>query len=77
MKNIATVILAIMAINFLGTAQHTNILIDDEGSWMQPEEPSIIINPKNTDHMVGGSNINNYYYSTDGGYTWSYQEMSS
>ena len=58
-------------------AQHTNILIDEEGSWSQPEEPSIIVNPKNTDHMVGGANINNVYYSTDGGYTWNTDVMSS
>ena len=58
-------------------SQHTNVLIDDEGSWMQPEEPSIIVNPKNTDHMVGGSNIDNVYYSTDGGYSWTVSALSS
>ncbi|MBE9485501.1 MAG: T9SS type A sorting domain-containing protein, partial [Bacteroidetes bacterium] len=57
--------------------QHTNILIDDVGSFMQPEEPTIIVNPKNTDHMVGGSNIDNMYYSTDGGYTWNHETLSS
>ncbi|HSG67273.1 MAG TPA: T9SS type A sorting domain-containing protein [Bacteroidales bacterium] len=58
-------------------SQHTNILIDDDGSWTQPEEPSIIVNPKNTDHMVGGANIDNVYYSTDGGYTWTTSVLSS
>ncbi len=57
--------------------QHTNILIDDIGSYMQPEEPTIIVNPKNTDHMVGGSNIDNMYYSTDGGYTWNHNTLNS
>jgi len=37
---------------------------------MPPEEPSIFVNPKNTDHIVGGANINNVYSSFDGGYTW-------
>ena len=58
-------------------AQHTNILIDDDGSWTQPEEPSIMINPKNTDHMVGGANIDNLYYSVDGGLTWTTSVLSS
>jgi hypothetical protein len=57
--------------------QHMNILVDDEGSFMEPEEPSIIIDPLNTDHLVGGSNINNYYISTDGGYTWEHGFLTS
>ncbi len=47
--------------------QYQNIVIDSEGS---PEEPSIMINPNNPDQLVAGSNIDNYYYSEDGGYTW-------
>ncbi len=58
-------------------AQHTNILIDDVGSFYPPEEPSIIIDPKNTDHLVAGSNIDNYYISTDGGQTWEKGNLSS
>jgi hypothetical protein len=52
-------------------AQHTNILIDDEGFTFAPEEPSIVVNPNNTDHMIAGSNVDNMYFSTDGGMTWS------
>jgi hypothetical protein len=48
-------------------SQHTNILI---GTANSPNEPSIIINPKNTDELYAGSNIDNYYYSIDGGFTW-------
>lgn len=55
-------------------AQHTNILITDQWS---PEEPSITLNPKNPDIMVGGCNIYQYFYSTDGGYTWENEEMTS
>ncbi len=58
-------------------AQHTNVLIDDEGFTVAPEEPTIIINPNNTDHMVGGSNVDNMYYSTDGGHTWQREKLSS
>jgi hypothetical protein len=48
-------------------AQHQNILISTTAS---PNEPSIIINPKNTDQLYGGANIDSYYYSNDAGYTW-------
>ncbi|NOX46817.1 MAG: T9SS type A sorting domain-containing protein [Chlorobi bacterium] len=48
-------------------AQHQNVVIDNSGS---PEEPSIYVNPKNTDQLVGGANINNVYSSNDGGLTW-------
>jgi len=58
-------------------AQHTNVLIDEDGSWAQPEEPSIIVNPKNTDHMVAGANIDNLYFSSDGGLTWTTDVLSS
>jgi hypothetical protein len=48
-------------------AQHQNILISTSYS---PNEPSIIINPKNTSQLYGGANIASYYYSDDAGYTW-------
>ena len=44
-----------------------NIQIDNSGA---PEEPSIIINPKSTNYIAAGANINFYYYSSDGGLTW-------
>ena len=33
-------------------------------------EPSICINPKNTNEVIAGSVLNDYYYSTDGGESW-------
>lgn len=48
-------------------AQYTNILV---GNSYQPEEVSICINPKNSNQVVAGANINNVFYSTDGGLTW-------
>jgi hypothetical protein len=64
------IILAVAAIFFLTlvNAQHTNVLIGNQGN---PEEPTIMINPKNTNEIVAGANINRYYYSKDGGETWS------
>lgn len=48
-------------------AQHANIVI---GNNHDPEEPSIAINPKNTQQLIAGANIDLYYISNDGGYTW-------
>jgi hypothetical protein len=48
-------------------AQHQNVLISTSYS---PNEPSIIINPKNTNQLYGGANIASYYYSNDAGFTW-------
>ncbi|MBN1340648.1 MAG: T9SS type A sorting domain-containing protein [Bacteroidales bacterium] len=56
------------------SAQHTNVLISNSNA---PEEPSIYVNPTNTDHLVGGANINNVYYSNDGGLTWNVSTLQS
>ena len=63
-----------LLINFIITlfvsplhAQFTNVLIDNSSN---PEEPSIVINPKNPLQIAAGSNLYNSYYSTDGGATW-------
>jgi hypothetical protein len=48
-------------------AQYPNILVGDEH---EPNEPSICINPRNPLQMVAGVNTDNYYYSGDGGLTW-------
>ena len=46
---------------------YTNVQIQNTGS---PEEVSICINPKNTNQIVAGANIDNYYYSTNAGVNW-------
>ncbi len=58
-------------------SQHTNILIHYESGYNSPEEPTIVIDPLNTNNLVAGANINNYYYSTDGGYNWEKGILSS
>lgn len=42
-----------------------------------PNEPSIAIDPKNTNVLIAGSNIDNYYYSIDSGYTWNENTLYS
>lgn len=63
-----------LTVSLIASAQHENILISTSNV---PEEPSIYVNPNNQDHIVGGANIKNYYYSNDGGYTWTGGIMSS
>lgn len=77
MKFLSYILPLLFLLSVASQAQHTNILIDEYGSWTQPEEPSIMVNPKNTDHMVAGANIDNMYYSTDGGYSWTVGALSS
>lgn len=55
-------------------AQHTNIMIGNNGD---PEEPSIMINPKNPAQMVAGANITKYYFSSDSGSTWTEGALTS
>lgn len=56
-----------LAVSSTGFCQYPNVMISDIAN---PEEPSIYINPKNTNQILAGANINAYYYSNDGGYTW-------
>lgn len=54
--------------------QHQNVMISDQNGC---NEPSIIINPKNTDQLYAGTNLNNVYYSVDGGFTWTEEQLYS
>lgn len=40
-------------------------------------EPSIAINPLNTNQIAAGSILNNYHYSKDGGKTWTNSLLTS
>jgi hypothetical protein len=51
-----------------------NVLISSQGS---PNEPSIIMDPKNPGRMVAGANLNNCYTSSDTGRTWQEKTMYS
>jgi hypothetical protein len=62
-----SVIVVLFAVN-TGFSQHQNVMISSSNS---PEEPSIYVSPVNTDQLIGGSNINNFYHSEDGGLSWS------
>ena len=59
-----------------GISISRNILVSLPGN-IRPEEVSICINPANPDNLAAGSNLNFYYYSTDGGWTWTEGRMTS
>lgn len=63
-------ILFFLLVTFSATqlySQFTNVMISDNNS---PNEPSIVIDPNNTNTLFAATNINNYYISTDAGETW-------
>jgi len=62
--------------NFDGISISRNILVSLPGN-IKPEEVTICINPKNPLNVVAGSNLDFYYYSTDGGFTWTEGRLSS
>ncbi|MCK5147628.1 T9SS type A sorting domain-containing protein [bacterium] len=57
-------------------AQVANYRVDN-GNANQPNEVSIAINPQDPQNIVAASNLNYYYYSKDGGYTWTQDELRS
>lgn len=73
MKNIIAVLFLCFCILQLN-AQHTNIMISN-GNY--PEEPSVFVNPKNTNQIIAGSNINNFYFSNNGGNSWTESLLQS
>jgi hypothetical protein len=73
MKYFFMIIVSFLSLSSMAQT-HPNIMIGDQN---QPEEPSIYVNPKNTNEIVAGANIKHYYYSQDGGYTWQGDYLSS
>lgn len=74
MKNKILLTALLLFIFKTSAAQYTNILITNTSS---PNEPSICINPKNTNQIVAGSNLNLYYYSTNAGLNWTKRTLTS
>jgi len=59
---------------FVAFGQYQNVMISSVSS---PNEPSIALNPKNTNQIVAGANLRSFYFSIDGGVNWTRQAMES
>jgi hypothetical protein len=55
-------------------SQYQNIKVSKSG---KPEEVTISINPTNPLNLAAGANIDYYYYSMDGGLTWTEGHLAS
>jgi len=55
-------------------SQYPNILVDGNGD---PEEVTIAVNPLNPNILAAGSNIDNFYRSTNGGNSWIESQLFS
>jgi len=65
-------LLALWLVLQSGSSQ--NIMISNEHN---PNEPSIIMDPKHPNVIIGASNLRNYYVSLDTGRTWTTQLLNS
>lgn len=56
-----------------------NVMIaqTQKGDHFGPCEPSICINPRNTNNIVAGAVLDHYYWSNDGGRTWEAARLKS
>ncbi len=73
MKNFILLLLCFSGIDALAQQK----LIKVNRSMNAPEEVSIAINPVHPNCVAASSNINNYYYSINGGSTWKEKKVSS
>ncbi len=69
-----SLILLFFLVNTYG--QYLNVRVDGPQS-ISPNEVSIAINPVDPNYLAAGANIDYFYSSSDGGFTWSESSMSS
>lgn len=74
MKKLIFILTAVIMLHENANSQFQNVMITNTGS---PNEPAICINPKNTNQLVAGSNLNFYFYSTNGGFSWTKATLTS
>lgn len=72
---------SLLLVFFQGTSQskYENIKIDEqEGIFTYPPcEPSIVVNPKDPQNIIGGAILDKVYISEDGGHTWNVDKLES
>jgi hypothetical protein len=56
-------------VNSISYSQFQNVKIGNYNSY-SPQEPTIVVDPKNTNNLLVAANTNLFYYSTNGGFNW-------
>jgi hypothetical protein len=78
MKILSVFILFFGAFSALSQFQNVQLPLPKKATYFYSQvEPSIYINPKNTNEIIAGSVMNDYYYSADGGVTWKSKSIES
>lgn len=85
MRNSSTLFIALMLLvsctrktsQSLSLPDFEVISIHSSGSFIGPCEPTICINPLNVNEVYAGSVLDNFYFSPDGGRSWSIKKLTS
>ena len=76
LAHLIAIVVAAAAWPSAGHAQHPNVRVSGSGST-DPEETTIAVDPTNPLHLGAGANIRYYYFSSDGGLSWTEGTLSS
>jgi hypothetical protein len=74
MNSIKLFVLILLFAFGISHAKAQNVQITNTGN---PKEPAIMMDPKNPNNLVAGSNLNFVYTSNDGGNTWTINTLTS
>jgi len=74
MRSHYSLILMLFFMTTIAQAQHPNISITTSNA---PNEPSIMVDPKNPERIMAANNISYYHTSLDGGNTWQHGNLTS
>lgn len=74
MRSHYSLILMLFFMATIAQAQHPNISITTSNA---PNEPSIMVDPKNPERIMAANNISYYHTSLDGGNTWQHGNLTS
>lgn len=78
MKIFSSLFFLFILINAAANGQFKNIILDTQDSVSRaPAEPSVAINLKNKDNIVGASILDKVYVTKDGGKTWNKSRLTS
>lgn len=75
---LSTVLFTSLQLNLYSQFTNVQLPLPKKAKYLYSQvEPSIFINPNNTDEIIAGTVMNDYYWSTDGGYSWESRSIKS